>query len=60
MKLTQAIKSFQNKKGLVRLIDKNGVVVEQHETDGHSIDFIDARWAIKNGDMKAPSHYDFK
>lgn len=58
MKLTQAIKSFQNKKGLVRLIDKNGVVVEQHETDGHSIDFIDARWSIKCGEMKAPIHYD--
>ena len=57
MKLKQAIKSYQNKKGVVRVIDKNGVVVREHQTDGHSIDFVSAEWAIKCGEMKAPSYY---
>ena len=50
MKLKQAIKSFQNKKGVVRVIDKNGVVIREHKTDGMSIDFVDARWCVKNGE----------
>ena len=57
MKLTDLVRSISSKKGRVRLIDENGKVIKEHETDGISIDFIDARWAIKNGDMEAPSHY---
>ena len=60
MKLTDLVKSISSNKGRVRLIDENGEVIEEHETDGISIDFIDARWAIKNGDMEAPSHYRYQ
>ena len=60
MKLNDLVKSISSKKGLVRLIDENGKVIDEHQTDGISIDFIDARWAIKNGDMEAPSHYRYK
>lgn len=59
MKLRQAIKSIQRGKGVVRCIDENGVVFSEHKTNGISIDFVDARWAIKNGDMEAPSHYKY-
>ena len=49
MKLEQAIKSIQRGKGVVRCIDENGVVYSEHKTDGISIDFVDARWCIKQG-----------
>lgn len=58
MELTDFIKSFQREKGLVRVINENGEVIEQHETDGIDIDFIDSRWAIKSSQMKAPVHYE--
>ena len=60
MKLNDLISSLSVNKGRVRVIDEHGNVVREHETDGISIDFIDARWAIKNGDMEAPSHYSNK
>ena len=60
MKLSDLVRSISSKKGLVRLIDENGKVIKEHETDGISIDFIDARWAIKCGDMEAPSHYKYQ
>ena len=59
MKLKQAIRSIQRGKGVVRCIDENGVVYSEVKTDGISIDFVDARWAIKNGDMETPSHYKY-
>jgi len=58
MKLTDLVRSISSKKGRVRLIDENGKVIEEHQTDGISIDFIDARWSIKCGEMKAPIYYD--
>ena len=54
MKLKQAIKSIQRGKGVVRCIDENGVVYAEHTTDGISIEFVDARWCIKNGEILAP------
>jgi hypothetical protein len=50
MKLKQAIKSIQRGKGVVRCIDENGVVYSEVKTDGISIDFVDARWCVKNGE----------
>ena len=57
MKLEQAIKSIQRGKGVVRCIDENGVVYSEHKTDGISIDFVDARWCIKQGELKPPKTY---
>lgn len=57
MKLKQAIKSIQRGKGVVRCIDENGVVYSEHKTDGISIDFIDARYCIKQGEILAPKTY---
>lgn len=55
MKLTDLVKSINSKKGDVRCIDENGIVYNEH-TDGISIDFVDARWCIKQGEMKAPQN----
>ena len=57
MKLKQAIKSIQRGKGVVRCIDENGVVYAEHTTDGISIEFVDARWCIKQGELKPPKTY---
>ena len=57
MDLEKFIKNRQIGEGIIRVIDKNGVVVREHQTDGHSIDFVSAEWAIKCGEMKAPSYY---
>ena len=57
MKLKQAIKSIQRGKGVVRCIDENGVVYSEHKTDGISIDFVDARWCIKQGEILRPKTY---
>ena len=54
MRLEQAIKSIQRGKGIVRCIDENGVVYAEHTTDGISIEFVDARLCIKNGEILAP------
>lgn len=51
MKLKQAVKSIQRGKGVVRCIDENGVVYSEVKTNGISIDFVDARWCIKNGEL---------
>jgi hypothetical protein len=51
MKLIQAIKAIQCGKGVVRCIDENGEVYSEHITDGISIDFIDARWLVKTGEV---------
>ena len=60
MKLKQAVKSIQRGKGIVRCIDENGVVYSEHTTDGISIDFVDARWCKKNGEILAPKTYQKK
>jgi len=39
------------------VIDENGVVYSEHTTDGISIDFVDARWCIKQGELKPPKTY---
>ena len=57
MDLEKFIKNRQIGEGIIRVIDKNGVVVREHQTDGHSIDFVSAEWVIKCGEMKAPSYY---
>ena len=57
MKLIQAIKAIQCGKGVVRCIDENGVVYSEVKTDGISIDFVDARWCIKQGELKPPKTY---
>ena len=51
MKLIQAIKAIPCGKGVVRCIDENGEVYSEHITDGISIDFIDARWLVKTGEI---------
>ncbi|MDC0386881.1 hypothetical protein OAM55_00455 [Flavobacteriaceae bacterium] len=56
MKLNDLVKSISSKKGRVRLIDENGKVIDEHQTDGISIDFIDARWLVKTGELKSPHH----
>ena len=57
MKLTDLVNSRNGKKGRVRVIDENGKVIRDHQTDGISIDFIDARWCIKQGEILAPKTY---
>ena len=51
MKLKEAIKAIQCGKGVVRCIDENGVVYSEVKTSGLSIDFVDARWLQKIGEL---------
>ena len=44
MKLKQAIKSYLTVDGLIRVIDDNGKVIQQHKTKGVSIDFVNAKY----------------
>tara|TARA_B100001059_G_scaffold188240_1_gene190602 strand:- start:822 stop:962 length:141 start_codon:yes stop_codon:yes gene_type:complete len=44
MKLKQAVKSYLKVDGLIRLIDENGKVIQQHKTKGISIDFVNAKY----------------
>ena len=48
MKLIQAIKAIQFRKGVVRCIDENGEVYSEYITDGIS---IDVRWLVKTGEV---------
>ena len=47
MKLKQAIKSYLTVDGLIRVIDDNGKVIQQHETKGVFIDFISSKFRVK-------------
>lgn len=57
MKLKQLVKNYTNKKGCVRVIDKNGDVISENWITGLTIDFISAEYLIKIGELESP-HYD--
>tara|TARA_B100000963_G_C22247268_1_gene502627 strand:- start:79 stop:243 length:165 start_codon:yes stop_codon:yes gene_type:complete len=47
MKLKQAIKSYLTVDGLIRVIEDNGKVIQQHKTKGVFIDFISSKFRKK-------------
>ena len=54
MKLKQLVKNYTNKKGCVRVIDKNGDVISEKWDTGLTIDFISAEYLIKIGELESP------
>ena len=54
MKLKQLVKNYTNKKGCVRVIDKNGDVISENWNTGLTIDFISAEYLIKIGELESP------
>ena len=58
MKLKQLVKNYTNKKGCVRIIDKNGDVISENWNTGLTIDFISAEYLIKIGELESPHKKD--
>lgn len=57
MKLKQFVKNYTDKKGCVRVIDKNGDVIS--ENWGHlTVDFISSEYLIKIGKLESPHKKD--
>ena len=54
MKLKQLVKNYTNKKGCIRVIDKNGDVISEKWDTGLTIDFISAEYLIKIGELESP------
>ena len=54
MKLKQLVKNYTNKKGCVRVIDKNGDVISENWNTGLTVDFISAEYLIKIGELESP------
>ena len=58
MKLTDFIKSYSKGEGIIRVIDENRNVIREHNTGtGESIDFVSAKWCIKQGEILSPKTY---
>ena len=54
MKLKEAISSYMQEDGLVRVIDENGEVIAEHRTSCISCDFLSSRYLVSIGELKDP------